>query len=193
MAADADPKDTLKQRLDSVRNALIGKVEGLPEREARMPRTPTGTNLIGIVKHCLNVEAIYLGDTFDRPFPQADELISLDRYEADPQIDWYATEDETVVGIIGLYRRVIAHANATIDALDLDAVGHVKHWGGTPVTLHEIATYTYGDIAQHAGQADILREGIDGAVGWLSRDDNVPQSVDFPAYVAKLTELAERF
>lgn len=192
MVVDADPKETLKRRLDAARNALISKVEDLSEREARMPRTPTGTNLIGIVKHCLNVEAIYLGDTFERPFPQAG-LIALDDYRVDPQVDWYATEDETVVGIIDLYRRVIAHANATIDALELDAVGHVKHWGGTPVTLHEIATYTYGDVAQHAGQADILREGIDGAVGWHSRDHNVPQNVDFPAYVAKLTELAERF
>ena len=48
------------------RDALLSKVEDLSEYEARRPRTPTGTSLIGIIKHVLNVEAVYLGATFER-------------------------------------------------------------------------------------------------------------------------------
>lgn len=192
MTADADPRATLKRSLTNVRNALISKVEDLPEREARMPRTPTGTNLVGVLKHCLNVEAIYLGDTFGRPFPQPG-VLSSEELDEDPQADWYATEDETVAGIIDLYRRVIAHVDVTLDTYDLDAVGHVRHWGGDAVTLHEITVHLLCDLAQHAGQADILREGIDGTVGWHGKNHNIPDGVDFPAYVAKLTALAERF
>jgi hypothetical protein len=48
------------------------------------------------------------------------------------------------------------------------------------------------ELARHAGQADILRELTDESVGLYAGRDNIPE-VDWPAYVAKLTTLAERF
>lgn len=189
----SDPKSTLKTYIDARREALISKVEDLSEREARLPRTPTGTNLLGIIKHVTNVEAVYLGTTFGRPFPHPDELIADEVFDVDPQADWYATEDETVSGIIDLYRRVIAHGNETIDALPLDAIGHVPHWVSGDVTLHQILVHLFADLAGHGGQADILRETADGAVGWRKPGDNIPPEYDWPAYVAKLNEIANKF
>lgn len=175
------------------REALLSKVEGLSEYEARLPRTPTGTNLIGIVKHVLNVEALYLGSTFGRPFPHPEELVPAAAYEVDPQADWYATAEETSAGIIDLYRRVIAHCERTVELLDLDAVGRVQHWGDEPVTLQWILLHNLTDLTQHNGQADILREQVDARVGWRSQGDNLPDGYDWSAYVAKLTALAEGF
>ncbi|OIJ24272.1 DinB family protein [Nocardioides luteus] len=189
----ADPKSTLKSYIDARREALISKVEDLPEREARLPRTPTGTNLLGIIKHVTGVEAVYLGTTFGRPFPHLEELISDEVFEADPQADWYATEDETIEGIIDLYRRVIAHGDETIDALPLDAIGRVPHWGDEEVTLHQMLVHLFADLAGHGGQADILREAADGAVGWRKPGDNIPSEYDWPAYVSKLTDIANKF
>lgn len=188
-----DQKAIWQQYYRERRDALISKVEDLSEYEARMPRTPTGTSLIGIIKHVLNVEAVYLGATFGRPFPQAEELVAERAYEVDPQADWYATAEETAAGIIDLYRRVIAHCEETVELLDLDAVGHVRHWGHTEVTLHGILVHNFNDLAQHNGQADILREQVDGSVGWRQPGDNVPDGHDWPAYVVRLTGLAERF
>ncbi len=186
-----DPKATLRSYLDARREALISKVEDLSEREARLPRTPTGTNLLGLIKHVTHVEAVYLGTTFDRPFPHPEDLLPDD--VADPQADWYATESESITGTIDLYRRVIAHGNETIDALSLDAVGHVPHWGGEQVTLHQILVHLLTDLAGHGGQADILRESVDGSVGWRRPADNVPSEYDWAAYVGRLTALADRF
>jgi uncharacterized damage-inducible protein DinB len=188
-----DQKTIWQRYYKERREALISKVEDLPEYQARRPRTPTGTSLTGIIKHVLNVEAVYLGATFGRPFPQADELVSEEAYEADPQADWYATADETTAGIIDLYRRVMAHCEQTVEVLDLDTVGYVRHWGGKEVTLHWILVHNFNDLVQHNGQADILREQVDGSVGWRKPGDNVPDGYDWPAYVAKLTALAERF
>jgi uncharacterized damage-inducible protein DinB len=194
----ADPKDTLKIYLDARREALISKVEDLSDealiskvedlsdREARLPRTPTGTNLLGIIKHVTHVEAAYLGTTFDRPFPHAEELVP--DTAIDPQADWYATEDETISSTIDLYGRVIAHGNETIEMLPLDAIGHLRHWGGEDVTLHQILVHLLTDLAGHGGQADILREQVDGAVGWRGLGD--PTGYDWKAYVDKLTALA---
>ena len=189
------PKDALRHYLQSSRDALLWKLDGLSERDLRMPRTPTGTNLIGIVKHMANVEIGYFGDTFDRAWPSPAERIVEEDFEADPQADWYATESETCDGIIDLYRRVWVFADATIEELPLDALGRVSWWGEdrNPVTLERIIVHVIVDLARHLGHADILREEIDGAAGLRAGVSNLPEDQDWPAYVARLTTLAERF
>jgi uncharacterized damage-inducible protein DinB len=188
-----DPKGTLHDYLQSLREALLWKLDGLDERELRMPRTATGTSLIGLVKHMANTEIWYFGDVFGRSWPTPEERIT-DEDGTDPQADWYATADETCAGIVDLYRRVWRFADATIEELPLDAPGRVPWWSeaANPVTLHRILVHVIVDLARHAGHADILREGIDGAAGLLAAAPNLPEQ-DWPAYVARLTELAERF
>jgi uncharacterized damage-inducible protein DinB len=191
----ADPKAALHHYLQEARDALVWKLDGLSEREARLPRTPTGNNFLGMIKHCLNVEVGYFGLTFGREFPTPAELVLLTAYDQDPQTDWYATDDETKDGLIDLYRRVWVFADETIEQLPLDAPGRVPWWrpDRRDVTLQRIMTHVIYDLSRHAGQADIMREQYDEAVGWQPENSNVPDAYDWPAYVAKLTELADRF
>jgi len=191
----ADPKVALRSYLQRARDALIWKLDGLSERDARLPRTPTGNNLLGMIKHCLNVEVGYFGPTFGREFPTPAELVPEDAYDADPQTDWYASEDETKDGLIDLYRRVWAFADQTIEQLPLDAPGRVSWWRPErqQVTLQQIIVHVTYDLTRHAGQADIMRELHDQAFGWQPESTNIPGGYDWPAYVAKLTELADRF
>jgi hypothetical protein len=190
-----EPKAALRHYLQSSRDALLWKLDGLGQRDLRMPRTPTGTNLIGIVKHMANVEIGYFGDTFGRAWPTPEEQITEDDFEVDPQADWYATESETCDDIIDLYRRVWRFADATIEELPLDALGRVAWWpeDRNTVSLERIIVHVIVDLARHVGHADILREGIDGEAGLRVGVSNLPEEQDWPAYVAKLTHLAERF
>lgn len=190
-----DPKAALRSYLQRAHDGLVMNLDGLPERELRLPRTPTGTNLLGIVKHVLNCEYGYLGLTFGRAFPTPHELVPLDAFDTDPQADWYATSDETAEGILDLYRRVRAFTDETIDALPLDARGRVPWWPAerAEVTLAHVLIRVIDDTSRHAGQADIIREHIDGAVGLNPEAPNIPDDVDWPAYVAKLTAIADRF
>ncbi len=73
-------------------------------------------------------------------------------------------------------RRVWAHADATIAALPLDAVGEVPWWpeGDRELSLHQAMVHVLVDVARHAGHADILRETIDGTVGMDPRWPNLP-------------------
>lgn len=194
--ADLDEaKAALHLYLRGIREALIWKLDGLSEREARLPRTVTGTNLLGILKHCLNVEAGYFGPTFGREFPTPEELVPMAAFDEDPQADWYAREDETKDGLIDLYHRVGTFADQTIEQLPLDAPGRVAWWrpDAQTVTLQRIIIHVTCDLARHAGQADILREQHDSAIGLRRDNTNVPDDYDWPAYVAKLTTLADRF
>ncbi|RNI21668.1 DinB family protein [Flexivirga caeni] len=185
------PKVALKSYLQGARDVLIWKLDGMSERDVRLPRTATGTNLLGLVKHALNTEVIYFGPTFGREWPTPNELVAPD--DPDPCAGWYATEDETVDGLVDLYRRVQAFADTTIDTLPLEAIGHVAHWGDEQVTLHEIMVHKTADLQRHAGHADILREQIDGAVGLLPGHSNLPETSDWPAHCRRLTQIANQF
>ncbi len=192
---EASHKDVLLTYLRAAREAVLWKTEGLSERDLRLPRTPTGTSLIGIVKHCLNVEAGYFGPTFGRRVPMADELIPFSAFETDPQVDWYASESETAAGLIDLYRRVGGYVDATIEELPLDSVGRVPWVAPGARGGHAPADHRPRDrgrraprrARRHPAGADRRSNGLN------TRNSNVPDDIDWPAYVAKLTALAERY
>jgi hypothetical protein len=64
MADLGDPKAALHHYFQATRDDLVRKLDGLSERQARLPRTATGNNVLGVLKQCLNVEAGYLGPKF---------------------------------------------------------------------------------------------------------------------------------
>ncbi|MDO8145817.1 DinB family protein [Isoptericola sp. 178] len=188
-----DTREMLLHYLHDAREALVWKTEGLSERELRMPRTTTGTNLLGLVKHAASTEVGYFGEVFGRPWPTPDEIAWTTRFDTEPNGDFFATTDESAEQILDLYRRVAAFADETIESLPLDAPGHVPWWGDRgDVTLERVVVHVLADLQRHAGHADILREGIDGAVGLLPRSTNIPD-VDQAAYVARLRAIAEQF
>ena len=71
-------KDVLHSYLGVARESLAWKLEGLTEFEARLPRTPTGTSLLGLLKHVAFVQAGYLGPVFGRPMPDGAPLERAD-------------------------------------------------------------------------------------------------------------------
>ena len=186
-----DPKQTLVHYLQGARDAVLWKLDGLSEYDVRRPITATGTNLLGLVKHLASVELGYFGETFGRP-----SGIELPWYsdDSEPNDDMWATPDETRESVVGLYRQAWAHAAVTFEQNDLDAVGRVRHWGNEPVTLHQILVHVATETHRHAGHADILRETVDGAAGFLPGDANLPHDgYDWPAHVAKVATAAAAF
>ncbi len=187
----SDPKATLQRYLQSARGALLWKLDGLSEYDARRPMTRTGTNLLGLVKHVASVEAGYLGDCFARPFPQKFPWFTDD---AEQNADMWATADQPREEIIDLYHRVWAHSDATIDALSLDATGEVPWWpeDRRTVTLHQILVHITTETHRHAGHADIVRELIDGAAGLRADNDNLAEGDEawWTSYVEKVEQAA---
>lgn len=169
---EPDPKADLRRYLQSAREALLWKMQGLGDYDIRRPLTPTGTNLLGLIKHMAGVELGYFGDVFGRPF---DEVLPWREEDAEPNADMWATAEESREQIVGLYRRVWAHSDATIDALALDAIGQVSWWPEErrKVTLHRILVHVVAETNRHAGHADIVRELVDGAVGLRDGNDNM--------------------
>ena len=185
-----EPKATLHRYLRVQRDHLLAKLDGLGERDLRWPMTPTGTNLLGLVKHVASVQLGYFGGVFDRPSGRA--LPWLDE-GSEVNADMWATAGETREEIIDLHRFSAAHTDATIESLSLDSPGLVPWWPPErrQVTLHQILVHTTVETARHAGHADIIRELIDGSAG--NNDGNLPDqtAAEWSAYRSRLERAAE--
>ncbi len=180
-------KDSLHGRLRRDRKALLWKLDGLSEYDARRPLTVTGTNLLGLVKHVAGVEARYFGEVFGRPSPEP-----LPRWQDHDGGDLWAAEDEASDQIIGFYRRTWEHADATIDDLALDAPGHVPWWPEphADTNLFAVLVHVLGETNRHAGHADILREGVDGRTGMRPEHETHIDEDARIAHCAKIEQAA---
>lgn len=189
--AGPDHKADLRRYLQLAREALLWKLDGLSEYDIRRPMTATGTNLLGLVKHVASIELGYFGETFGRP---SDEPLPWFEDDAEPNADMWATADESRDWVIGFYHRAWADSDATIDALALDAIGHVPHWPTerSEVTLHRILVHVIAETNRHGGHADIVRELIDGAVGMRADVDNMApvDTAWWPSYRIRLEQVA---
>ncbi|MGY2066304.1 DinB family protein [Blastococcus sp. SYSU DS0619] len=177
MTDAAGYKDDLVQYLQEARDVVLLKLEGVSEYDARRPLTPTGTNLLGLVKHLAFVELGYFGAVFGRPHPDTEAWLAADPGDND---DMWATAAESRDDVVARYRRAWAHAAGTIGTLALDDVGRVPWWGhgGREVTLHRVLVHVIAETHRHAGHADIVRELVDGSVGYRSVGDNLPEHDD---------------
>ncbi|MDF9716839.1 DinB family protein [Nocardioides sp. ChNu-153] len=180
----------------SHREAVLWKLEGLPERDQRWPATPSGTNLLGLVKHLAFTEAGYFGLVFGRPPHWAPQWVLDIATGADeePNSDMWARPDESPEELVALYRRMASHSDDTIAALPLDAPGRVPWWGEQgDTTLHHVLVHMIAETARHAGHADVVREGIDGARGLAAGNDNLPDADEawWDRYVDRLRDVAQ--
>lgn len=174
---ETDPKADLHHYLRSARDALLWKLDGLSEYDIRRPLTPTGTNLLGLVKHSTTVEVLYLGLAFGRPF---EEPLPWFREDSEPNEDMWASAEESREDVVGRYRRACAHSDATIEALDLDTTAELAWWQDERdnASLHRLLTHVIAEAHRHVGHADLVRELIDGAVGLRPFDDDVARTTN---------------
>ena len=172
-----DDKAILHRYLKTRRAQLLGKLDGLDEYDVRRPMTPTGTNLLGLVKHVASVELGYFGEVFGRPSER--DVPWLDD-GAEPDADMWATPAETRADIAActVSRRITAMPPSRPSRSTLRVV--VPWWPEERkhVTLQQILVHMCAETAQHLGHADILRELIDGAAGQGPNDPNLPVRSD---------------
>src|SRR5262245_25873861 len=183
---NSDIKKQLHLYLRGARETLVWKLDGLGEYDMRRPRTPTGTNLLGLVKHNTATHLGYFGEVFDRAGDtsprrwrtrrrrgSAPTLAARFTGDDEPNAEFWATPDESSEDIVTRCRAAWDVSDATISELPLDAAGRVPWWGDAKVTLHQVLVHVTSETQRHAGHADIVRELIDGSAGLLQGHDNL--------------------
>lgn len=153
-----DEKELLTSFLDDQRAAMLALCEGLADEDLRRRLVPSLTTILGMVKHLAFVERWWFQDVFEgRP---CEYPITEEDWDADFRIE----PEETTEQILDLYRAECAVSNEIIAAHGLEDIS-TNHSQRPPCTLRWTILHVMMDIARHAGQADILREQLDGQTG----------------------------
>ncbi|WP_326600029.1 DinB family protein [Streptomyces sp. NBC_01803] len=150
-------KESLRAALDRHRDVVLWKLDGVDDETARRPMTPSGTSLLGLVKHLAAVEYAWFCQTFGRetePLPFDDE---------DENADLRLEPHEKPGDVVAFYGRARAAADRVITETDVEDLGTA--WSGDAVSLRWVLIHMIEETARHAGHMDILRELIDGATG----------------------------
>ncbi len=154
----AGEKEALQTSLQRHRELMLWKLEGLDDEALRRSPVPSGTTLLGLVKHLAAVEYGWFCLTFGRdtePLPFDDD---------DENADLRIEVGETTADIIAFYRRAWAAADQVIAEVDLDDTGTA--WFGDVVSMRWVLVHMVEETARHMGHADVVRELIDGAIGY---------------------------
>ena len=156
---EGSDKELLEAFLDYHRATLLLKTEGLSEADLRRPLTPSGTNLLGLVKHLAFVERwwfqwIFAGDEVDFPWT-----------EDDPDADFGIGPGESSEQIFALYRAETERNRAIVTDAGLEAEAQRAHGGKARPRLRWVLLHLIQETARHNGHADIVRELIDGSTG----------------------------
>ena len=145
-----EEKATLLGFLGYLRDSVAAKAEGVPDPQVRTAGVPSGTSLLGLVKHLAHVERFYfLGEDVE---------------------DWPATfhlsPEESVDRVLANYREAARRANQVIAAYtDLTHAAPRAPKRGSAPSMRWVLVHMIEETARHAGHADILRERVDGAIG----------------------------
>src|SRR5689334_2095867 len=160
-----DLADILLIYLQRERDHLVATLDGLSEHDVRRPLVPSGTSLLGLVKHTASVEIGYFNDCLGR---ESGLDLPWDTEEGmEKGLDMYALATESREQLLDLYRRSWAIADANVRELGPDAPAEVPWWPEERrhTTLGRLLVHVLDETAHHAGHADILRETVDGRGG----------------------------
>ncbi|MFF0338882.1 DinB family protein [Kribbella sp. NPDC004875] len=185
-----DLKARLHESLRGARETNLSKLEGLGEYDLRRPLTPTGSNLLGILRHLGGIEHAYLCETFGRPLPPPPLPDDWDE-ELWHNGDMWVRSTESSEAVLTWYREACAQADQTIQLLDLDAPGRVPHWENGSTTLGHMIVVVLGEECRHGGHIDVVRELVDGRAGPDYGVFGSPEK--WQAYVARVQAAADLF
>lgn len=147
--------------LDKQREALVRKIQGVSDADARETPTASSLSLLGLLKHSALWERrwfqiIVAGRVFPHEWPEPD---APDPNEEDFRVD----DEDTVERWLACFGEQVAISREITASMDLDAQcawPKLAHRNLRWVLLHLIE-----ETARHAGHADIIRETRDGSRG----------------------------
>ena len=147
-----DQLTDLRRFLASHREGLFALLDGLTLEQATSTPTVSDLSVYGVVKHCAFVERRWvLGAIGRQLIPGIVPPENRDQeFRADP--------GEDLDSLRAFYAEIALENDVVLDGItDPDA------WSGRDgMTIRAVLLHLIEELAQHRGQADIIRESIDG-------------------------------
>jgi len=158
LATTFGEREMLQQFLNHHRWVLTGKLEGLSDSDARHRLVPTGTTLLGLVRHATVVERNWFHYVVG-------ERRAARHGGTSPADDtsWSVGPDVSVNDVLTEFATVCAQSDEIAAGSDLDQTFAHERLGR--VSLRYVYVHLIREHSRHAGHADILRELTDGSTG----------------------------
>jgi uncharacterized damage-inducible protein DinB len=155
-----DERAMLEAWLEFHRVTLELKCEGLSEEQLRYrPIETSALSLHGLIRHMAEVERGWFRSVLlDQP-----QLASIWYTVDSPDLDLVPLDDASWSADLDLWRSECALARESARQFTLDGTGLRRE---EPCSLRWIYNHMIEEYARHNGHADLIREMIDGAVGW---------------------------
>lgn len=150
-----DERRTLLALLDLQRASVTAICTGCSDDDLRARLVLSDTSILGIVKHLAYAERWWFQDNF------AGRAASYPWTDADPNAEFRISADESTRQVLDFYAEQCQQSRDIVAAADLD--DRAARRG--ELSLRWIVGRMIWETARHAGQADILREQLDGATG----------------------------
>lgn len=163
----ADERSALVTYLRQQQDAFRCAIYGLTDAQAAHRSTASALTVGTLVKHVTGAQATWLAAALAAPEPHDDGRSQADRAaEHMASFTWLA--EDTVDAVLAAYDEVSGRVLEAVEALDLDTPVPVPPapWNPTDVeawSVRWVWFHLIEELARHAGHADIIREGIDGA------------------------------
>lgn len=158
----SEPRELLDAHLDSYRDAVLRKLDGLSDEQLRTSRLPSGWTPLGLLKHLAWVERRWLrwgfaGEHTERPWG-----------DRGPAGDWYVPAEETAEQVRALFLAECARSRRAVAGAPLHQRARVGGRFPTEAdapTLSWILFHLLQEYARHVGHLDVVRELTDGDTG----------------------------
>ncbi len=168
MRIDPDPGaselDLLEQYLDYQRETVLLKTDGLTKEQLAQRLPPSELTLAGLLYHLALVDENWMEVRFGG-LPEREPWIGID-WDVDPNWEFRTASTLEPEQLRNRYREACERSRHVVSAAsgpDQLSVGTLHD--GRHFTLRWVLLHLIEETARHAGQADLLREAIDGAVG----------------------------
>jgi uncharacterized damage-inducible protein DinB len=153
-------REMLEAWLEFHRTTLQFKCEGLDD--AGRKRRPVPTSLLslhGLVRHMAEVERNW----FRRVLCREPEMPLIWHDPDDEERDLFPLDDADWDTDFAAWQAECAASRGEAASHQLDDTGQRR---GSPCSLRWIYVHMIEEYARHNGHADLIRELIDGSVGW---------------------------
>jgi uncharacterized damage-inducible protein DinB len=165
----ADERAGLKEYVAAQQYAFHAAAFGLTDEQARSTPSVSAMSIGGVIKHVTHCQHGWMQRVAAAP-----ELCDMDKkpmedQQSDYEDEFVMREDETLAELLAKFDEQNAETIRLIETMDLGAAvpipqqvpwfpKDVPAWSVRWVIFHLIE-----ELARHAGQADVIRETIDGA------------------------------
>jgi uncharacterized damage-inducible protein DinB len=164
-----DERDALREFVSYHQNAYFAIAYGLTDEQAHSTPSASAMSIGGVIKHATDMQKTWMRRIAAAPEAPEPDKRSFEERRAEFADQFTMRDDETLKDILDRFAAQNAKTLNLVESADLDLPvpvptdapwfpKDISHWSVRWVIHHMI-----NELARHSGQADVIRESIDGA------------------------------